>query len=247
MASMQKHIERRIRRAFIGTLGLLRGREADTGAIARMAAPRILLIRHDRIGDAIVSTPVMTLLRERFPDARIDILLSAKNGAVAPILPAIDERILLGGSRESMLAAIRCVRRNRYDIAINLLVKDSASGALLTGLSGARFRIGFTGATANVYDIAVEHPATPMHIVRETSLLLAPLGIDAIGERPRSDAQRLSVAIPEEARSAARELLPELSGSDGEPTVVLNISGSGPEKFWGVEQFTSCARSVRRG
>ena len=75
MASMQKHIERWTRRAFIGSLGLLRGRRSDGREIGRLDAPRILLIRHDRIGDAIVSTPVMRLLRERFPDARIDILL----------------------------------------------------------------------------------------------------------------------------------------------------------------------------
>ena len=46
MASMQKHIERWTRRAFIGSLGLLRGRRSDGREIGRLDAPRILLAGH---------------------------------------------------------------------------------------------------------------------------------------------------------------------------------------------------------
>lgn len=245
MASLQKHIERRIRRAFIGSLGLLRGGRGDAGDLARLDAPRILLIRPDRIGDAIVSTPVMTLLRERFPAARIDILLGAKNGAAGPILPALDGTIMLGTSRETVIEAIRWMRRNRYDVAINLLAKDSASGALMTGLSRARIKIGFAGATDRVYDIAVERPEAPSHIVRQTTLLLAPFGIDPIGPEPGRAAERLSVAIPEPARDAAARAMDGLIGREAENTIALNISGSGPEKFWGIENFAGLARELR--
>ncbi len=246
MASLQKHIERRIRRAFIGSLGLLRGgADGDAGELAGLDAPRILLIRPDRIGDAIVSTPVMTLLRERFPAARIDILLGAKNGAVGAILPALDERIMLGTTRETVIEAIRRMRRNRYDVAINLLAKESASGALMTGLSGARFKIGFAGATERVYTIAVESPGTPSHIVRQTALLLSPFGIGPIGTEPRRTAERLSVAIPEQAREMAGRAMDEIIDRGAETTIALNISGSGPEKFWGIGNFVELTRELR--
>ncbi|MEI6493336.1 MAG: lipopolysaccharide heptosyltransferase family protein, partial [Verrucomicrobiota bacterium] len=40
---------------------------------------KILVIRHDNIGDLIITTPVFRALREHFPDAQIDALVNSYN------------------------------------------------------------------------------------------------------------------------------------------------------------------------
>jgi ADP-heptose:LPS heptosyltransferase len=103
---------------------------------------------------------------------------------------------------------------------------------MITALSRGRIRIGFEGETAGAYDVAVKHPDRLLHIVRETSLLLTPLGIEAIGERADQEEEHLHVDLTKV------EVEPDDAMTDVEhPLVIVNISGSGPGKFWGKENY----------
>jgi ADP-heptose:LPS heptosyltransferase len=95
-----------------------------------------------------------------------------------------------------------------------------------------------------VYNVAIDKPAEPVHIVRETSLLLGPLGIEPIGEHPRGPAERLRIAIPEGAAGYGREIAQGLFQEGRRPIVALNISGSSPEKFLGVEKYIAVGRGL---
>jgi len=241
VASAGKHIERLVRRAFLSALRLRTRRRGDPRALSSLVSPGILLIRPDRIGDAIISVPVIRLLRERFPDARIDMLLGEKNRSAAPLLPGLDSTFVIPAAPLKLPGTLRRLRR-RYDVAINLLAKDSASAGAITALAGARYSIGFEGAAGGLYDVTIPSPPGDMHIVRATSLLLAPLGISPIGEEPARHAERLSIAIPEELRTGTRGRIEALPGSGASPIVALNISGSGPEKFLGIDRYVQIAR-----
>ncbi|MEE8486621.1 MAG: lipopolysaccharide heptosyltransferase family protein, partial [Gemmatimonadota bacterium] len=81
-------------------------------------SPSILLVRMDRIGDAILTTPILAVLRDRFPEGSINILLGEKNRVVAPLLSNVDERIIL--QRGQVFRTIRQLRRQRYDVVLNL-------------------------------------------------------------------------------------------------------------------------------
>jgi ADP-heptose:LPS heptosyltransferase len=244
VAHFAKSLERRVRRGFIRSLQWF-PRRGSTDQITPGESPSILLIRHDRIGDAIISTPIFALLRKRFPAARIDLLLGRRNAAVASLLPFVDNCIVLPGSFSSALNIIARIRRTRYDVAINLLAKDSASGSLLSLFSGAATRIGFQGETASAYDILIPHPEQPVHIVSETSLLLAPLGIPPIGEEPQRTEDYLTLTLTDDLIESARQMVATAFSSDN-PVVVVNISGSGPEKFWGADNYVRLAAAIRR-
>jgi len=51
------------------------------------ARPAILVIRRDNIGDLVCTTPLITALRERYPDAHIAALVNTYNEAVLPGIP----------------------------------------------------------------------------------------------------------------------------------------------------------------
>lgn len=245
MSSAGKHIERLVRRAFISSLSSLPRRARAGRDLSALRAPRILLLRHDRIGDAIVSTPIISLLRERFPDGRIDILLGPKNRSVAPLLADVDEAIILPRKVGGLSGIITRLRRNRYDVAINLLAKDSASGAFFTLASGAGSRIGFEGQIASVYDISIPHSADDLHMVRTTSLLLEPFGIEPIGPEPSRAVEKLHVKLGDGLRDEARRRVDALIDGTSSPILLLNISGTVIERYWGSEKFAELARLAR--
>ena len=86
---------------------------------------RFLIVRLGALGDVVHAIPVAAALRRAFPDARIDWLVSAKHREILDLVPVIDRRLVIndrgdasGGT--SLLAAIRELRRSRYDVAIDL-------------------------------------------------------------------------------------------------------------------------------
>lgn len=208
------------------------GRPGGASISTLPSPPSILLVRPDRIGDAIITTASIQLVRQRFPNATIGLLLGAKNAAVAELIPDINRTHVVPVSAVGTWKVMRAIRRTRYDLAINLVANDSASAAALTALSGAAWKIGFAGKSSTLYDAAIPRAAGPIHIVRETSLLLAPLGISPIGPQPLHNGQRLRVRLNQEAEDSG--------------TVVLNISGSEPAKYWGTKNFTALCELLRQ-
>ncbi len=213
----------------------------DIAPIISGSAPRILLLRHDRIGDAIISTPVVAALRERYPAAEIVMLLGTKNACAAPLLGGLNRTLVLPRTPAGIARTIRELRRSRFDLVINLLAKDSASAAMLTALSGAHRRIGFAGSSSGIYDAPVQVPddAAGEHIVRRTWRLLGPLGIPPLGPLPLRPVERLSVVIP----ACGESMHP---GTEAERyRIAINISGSSPQKYWGRENYARLARELR--
>jgi heptosyltransferase-1 len=112
---------------------------------------RFLIVRLGALGDVVHAIPVAAALRRAHPDARIDWLVSAKHREILDFVPVIDRRLVIsdrGGSSggTSLLHAIRELRSNRYDVAIDLqgLIKS----ALLSRASGAPRVIGFSSSYA---------------------------------------------------------------------------------------------------
>jgi ADP-heptose:LPS heptosyltransferase len=77
---------------------------------------RILLVRHDKIGDFVLTWPAFYLARTAFPDARIEVLVAPGMEAFARLCPYIDD-VITDGDDEAVTATI--VER-RYDAAIAL-------------------------------------------------------------------------------------------------------------------------------
>jgi predicted lipopolysaccharide heptosyltransferase III len=130
---------------------------------------RILLIKLSAVGDIVHTLPVLHQLRRRYPDARIDWLVTPANAELIRSHPAISNivefpRIRLSALwRRSALAGYgrlaAALRRTGYDLAVDL------HGQLRSGLAalatGAPVRIGFDRPRAEVWD------ATPRRFTAE--------------------------------------------------------------------------------
>src|ERR1035441_10155846 len=104
---------------------------------------RILIIRLRSIGDIILLTPALRLLKEWRPDLRISVMVESRFRELLQGNPAVEEVLIPGeGSAArnllSRLAMIRQLRRRRFSLCVNL--HGGPTSRLFTRWSAAPWR-----------------------------------------------------------------------------------------------------------
>lgn len=199
---------------------------------------RVLVIQLRRLGDVVLTTPLVEDLHSAFPDATIDFLVGARASPLLDGLPNLDERIIYDPARAGAMR--RLVRERAYDWIID--VQSNPRTALLTLLSGARVRVGWrvTGwGRAYTHRLARAGRA-PEYVVRERQRLLELIGVPV---SPRT--ARLCVSTAE--RAAAESALRALGAPEGKPRVGMVLSAGESAKEWSVERFADVAASLEAG
>ena len=105
---------------------------------------RVLIIRIDKVGDLIVSTPAILGIRESLPHARLTLLTQPYNAAVLQGWHVLDEIQVYdrGWSRWKKWLFVKQLRAVQYDLCVVMSPKMTAY--YLAYLSGAPLRLGKT-------------------------------------------------------------------------------------------------------
>jgi ADP-heptose:LPS heptosyltransferase len=202
-------------------------------------APRILLLRQDRIGDVLVSVPLMRALRSRYPRARIDMLFSRANyGVRHAVARYVDHAWRYDKTPASAVRLIGAVRAAHYDIVVNLTDNPSVSSQLLARWSGAPYRLGIRHERAGHYTHAVPLlDRRRVHIVERMAQLLLPFGID-----PSQVPLDLEYPLSDADRALART---HVGPTDRPLRLGVNVAGSSRLRYWGNDNFIACIRWMR--
>jgi ADP-heptose:LPS heptosyltransferase len=240
-----KGAERLLRRATNGAIA------AFLGARGRGERPdwrerryRVLFLRHDRIGDMILSTGILRAIAQSHPTVALDVLASKTNAPVLEKEPYLNEIIAFDRKATARYPAVlRDLRRRRYDAVIDCMVTAPSTTTLLLMLaSGARYRIGVAGR-GNDFAYSLPVPARDNeHIVDQLGALVAAFGLQpsTVDLRPRV---RLA---PDELTQGERAWL---GGTDRSPTrrprVLVNISAGRAHHYWPDDRFVVVLQTAR--
>ena len=130
------------------------------------------------IGDALLASSLIAGIKKALPDIKITIFATQANKVAFDLLEAYDNLVLVPITNP--WAAIQQLRQHPVDILIDTS-QWSRIGALVAGLSGAGWTIGFETKGQKrhyLYDFAVKHSAKD-HELSNFGALLEPLGIKA--------------------------------------------------------------------
>ena len=181
---MARFVEKRMKRFLLGGIRYIVKAPAPETINNLVGIEKILIIRPNfRLGNALISTPVIDAFRERFPSARIDYLATDKTWPLLQQRP-VDYFFLL--SRSAILRPWQCVtllrrlRAQRYDLAVQVS-GGSTSGFIVTRLIGARYPMGSGKGHQRWYSIEAE--GTSSHAYDAIVNLTRPLGV-ACRNRP---------------------------------------------------------------
>ena len=139
---------------------------------------KFLLIQLRRIGDVLMTTPAIRLLRESYPDADLTFLTESPSDQVLKENPNLQE-ILLYRKPESLPESLRSflnLRSRKFDCVIDFY--GNPRSALMTRLSGAPMRIGFDFRGRSLaYTHPVKISGKFTYSAVDKTQLLRPLGI----------------------------------------------------------------------
>jgi len=214
----------------------------------------ILVIRRDAIGDLVCTTPLIAALRQKYPQARIDALVTSYNLPVLAGNPHLDNVFAYTKThhrdreRETPLGVLwrRAklmfqLRRQRYDLVVLANCGCMPRPVRLARQIRPRHVLGFTEAGkphARYIDMGVPIEKHPEHEVEELFRLLRPLGIDG-APGP------LVVSAPPASYAKARAELAAQPWSGKRPTLAVHISARLPSQRWLAERFEGAVKALR--
>jgi heptosyltransferase-3 len=201
------------------------------------AIQRILLVRTDRLGDVLLTLPVLPILRAAIPTATIELLLRRYTGEIVEGNRYVDGLLWYdeGDDLIPFGEMLRRIKRGRFDAVV--VVHPTWRLALLMFLARIPLRIG-TGYRyySLLFNSRVfEHRRdAKRHEVEYNVNLLGPLGV-RLPERP--DPAGLAVEIPREADLAAGEMLSEAGVIPDHGFVVFHPGSGGSAREWPLENL----------
>ena len=201
---------------------------------------RILIVKLGALGDVVHAIPVAAALRRAFPSARIDWLVGPKYREILDLVPVIDRRLVLNDSRAP--AAVRELRANRYDVAIDL--QGLLKSAVLARASGAARVVGFTSRYAReplaswFYREAHDPGGGGMYHVDERHVVDTNLGIlETLGVPPGTPEFPIDHVESAVASTVAAQT--------GGRYAILNPGAAWPNKRWPPARLGAIAVELR--
>lgn len=198
---------------------------------------RILVIRLDRIGDVVLSTPVLQALRLAYPHAFIAMMVRSACRSVVEGHPHLDELILYDKERahRSVRATVRFARRlRRHEFDTALVLHPSRRSHWIPWLAGIPVRIGYDrkGAWLLTHRIRHRKQEGRKHEADYTVDCLRVFGLEPPAPRPL-------VPVGEDARQRVACLLQQHGIGPAERLIALHPSASCVSKRWPAQRFAA--------
>jgi heptosyltransferase-2 len=236
-------------------------------SMAPVTASRILVRGTNWLGDAVMTTPALLRLREKFPEAHIALLTAEKLEQLWLKHPAINE-VISFSSGEGVFSVARKLRAGKFDTA--LVLPNSPRSAIEVFLAGIPRRIGYARPWRNFFltqTVASHMQAVKMHkrSVEEIKELVAKNPDAGVrnGEVSRSAHQSYEYLHLTAALGANQEPLPaklfvaqdeiEVAGKkfgleqSSKPVLGLNPGAEyGQAKRWPMDKFIATAKEIRQ-
>ncbi|MBV9547874.1 MAG: glycosyltransferase family 9 protein [Chloroflexi bacterium] len=205
----------------------------------------MLLLRPDHIGDVVLTSPAVQLLRDSLPRAHLTYVVGPWSVDAARCGPPVDDLRTLaypGFTRRSnanlvqpyalLVREARRLRNERYDAAV-VFRPDHWWGALLASVAGIPLRLGFLTPETRPFlthgqALRGEHAAE--EALGLARLALATLDVQACGE------PGITFTVPQAARERTAAFW-SLHGLTGRPVVCVQPTAGAVLKSWPIEAW----------
>lgn len=205
----------------------------------RPAYKRILIIRTDRIGDLVLSTPFIKAIRQNYPHAFISMLVSPYSKDIVEGNPWLDEILAYdkdfkNKSWFSTLVFSWHLRKYKFDVAFILHPTNRVH--LISWLAGIHERIGYDRKLSFLLTDKVIHRKHlgQKHELEYTMDFLRTIGID-------SSERALFMPIKEEAEKWAEEFMIKNGIGSSDKLLLIHPAASCRSKIWPPERFSEVA------
>ncbi len=210
-----------------------------------MLKPRgILLIRTDRIGELLLTTPAFGAVRESFPSAKITLIVTPSSSPVVEGNPCIDSIVKIdpGPDLDSFAKRLRFVRFLSGSGLDMVIIFNPNKFLNVAGyLAGIPARVGYDRKLGFLLTKVIEDKKylCEKHEVEYNLELAKAAGDVTPGKKPY-------FPLAEKDKRAAAEILAH-NGIAGGAFIAVHPGTSNPEKLWPAERFALACDKIIDG
>jgi lipopolysaccharide heptosyltransferase II len=216
---------------------------------------KILIVKMWGLGSLVLASPIFDEIRRRHPGARIDFVTLRENEAVLDLYPQVERRYtpdlsagILGFLLQT-LGALRRIRRERYDLLLDLEFFTRFT-AIFSLFAGARRSQGFSAKGSHrgqLHDVAVPFNVYK-HVTANFLALLRGLPLERVLSFDVDGPEALPrVSLPESAWQACHAVLvADPAWRDDRPTIVVNPNAGDMalERRWPADRVVALVDSL---
>jgi len=197
---------------------------------------KILVVRHRFIGDTLLTLPFLAALREAYPEAQVDVMVSPNSGEVLEHSPYLNRLLYHSKQQPSSITsgrwetwgfwpALKVLKQERYSLAY--VLKRSLSSAGLVALAGIPHRIGFaTQGRSWLLTQPKPYPLTGHEADAFLSLL-------PLQDQPRHPVTPQLIFSPQELLATSQRFTPYHQAIN----IAVGIAASNPAKQWPLSHW----------
>ncbi|MFA5092645.1 MAG: lipopolysaccharide heptosyltransferase II [Candidatus Omnitrophota bacterium] len=210
--------------------------------IQEQSQHRILISRTDRLGDVVLSTPVVKALREKFPQAYIAMMVAPCARDVVDGNPYLDEVIIYDkdGKHKSWLRTLKFANnlaKRKFDLAIILHPTNRVH--LLISLARIPQRLGYNRKLGFLLN------CRKLHLKQEGIRHEAEYNLDLISDLGvTGSAQDLFMPLKQESERYVSELLSQAGFTQKDKILAINPGASCPSKVWSTQRFAQVCEKL---
>ncbi|MBL7091798.1 MAG: lipopolysaccharide heptosyltransferase II [Candidatus Omnitrophica bacterium] len=200
---------------------------------------KILITRTDRIGDVLLSTPVIKALRKVSPQSHIAVMVRPYARDIVLGNPYLDEVIIYDkyGAQRSFWRSIKFgwdLKKRKFDLA--LILHPTNRQHLLSFLAGIKKRVGFNRKMGFLLTDRIEHRKHQglKHELEYTLDAVRSLGIEP-------EDKELFMPIRKDSEMYVEEFLASQGVQKADKMIALHPGASCPSKIWPAERFAQVA------
>ena len=201
-------------------------------------------MRLDRIGDVLLSTPVIKALRDACPECYLAFMVTPYAKDIVDGNPFLDEVIVYDRQKygNGMLGNIKFalfLAKKRFDAAV--ILHPTSRTHVITAMAGIPRRIGYDKKMGWLLTKRVPH-TKQLGLRHETDYALDILRYLGISQA----SGKMYMPVKEESERRARDMFAGAGIGGTDTVVVVNPGASCPSKRWRPENFAKAADAISK-
>ncbi len=226
-----KKIEIAIRKFFLKML-LFFSKKLKVLPIQKLPAKsKILFIRLNRIGDALVTTPLLKNIKSN-TNYKVYVLAAKSNYFIFDNKEICDEVIVFDKKQNGILSLIKLINSKHFDVIVDLHDDVSSTVSYIVAFSNCKYKFGLKKGTEKLYSHAIEKlKPSDNHIVDRVNNFAKLFGINS-----RNECTNIVFNAGIDADKKVGEFISQHFGSR-KFLIGINISAGSDARFWGVENY----------
>ncbi|HEX2867584.1 MAG TPA: glycosyltransferase family 9 protein [Ignavibacteriales bacterium] len=232
-----KKVEIFIKNIFLKILLLLKAGNLSKEKPEFNEGSKILFIRLNRIGDALVTTPLLKEVKRQLK-CKVHVLADKNNSFIFTNNPYVDKVVVFRKGFKGFFETLDYIKKENFDAIVDLHDDVSTTVTYLLAMAKAPNKFGLRKGNEEVYTRTVTKPdPRTVHVVDR---------VMALGELLNVEICKREINVNYQLQSIRKvEKIIEGKFPDGKFILGINISAGSQARFWGVQKYRELIRFLK--